>query len=161
MCPGAGGGAKGFNKGSARVGLFEAAPRCIGGIDNDAAGLEDFERVAGVRGTLRDLFTVEQFTAFHGRAPSADYREVTPDDVRAAAGGERPQHTRDDVIAEILLAVTERRLAEADIEKRIGEFTRAHYRDFDSRFGDASLDAERFDGRGRTLHDTVSEGLWA
>lgn len=90
MCPGAGGGAKGFNRGFARVGMFEAVPRCLGGIDNDAAGLADFERVAGVRGTCRDLFTIEQFTAFHGRPPPADYREVTPDDVRAAAGYERP-----------------------------------------------------------------------
>ncbi|CEJ15960.1 C-5 cytosine-specific DNA methylase [bacterium YEK0313] len=90
MCPGAGGGGKGFNRGGARVGRFEGVPVCIGGIDNDAAGLADFERVTGVQGTLRDLFTVAQYTAFHGRPPPPDFKEVTPDDVRRAAGYRRP-----------------------------------------------------------------------
>ena len=90
MCPGAGGGGKGFNRGGARVGRFEGVPVCIGGIDNDAAGLADFERVTGVQGTLRDLFTVAQYTAFHGRPPPPDFKEVTPDDVRRSAGYRRP-----------------------------------------------------------------------
>lgn len=90
MCPGAGGGGKGFNRGGARVGRFQGVPVCIGGIDNDAAGLADFERVTGAKGTLRDLFTVAQYTAFHGRPPPPDFNEVTPDDVRRAAGYRRP-----------------------------------------------------------------------
>ncbi|MGY2051915.1 DNA cytosine methyltransferase [Methylobacterium sp. JK268] len=90
VCCGAGGGAKGFNRGQARVGNVVAAPRCIGAVDVDPAGIADFDRVAGVRGTVLDLFTREQFEAFHGRLPAAGWREAVPDDFRRAAGGERP-----------------------------------------------------------------------
>jgi site-specific DNA-cytosine methylase len=87
---GLGGGARGFNKGEARVGNLQGKFRCIGGIDNDAAAMRDFARLAGVRGTVLDMFDREQFTAFHGHAPAADWREATPQDIQRAAGGERP-----------------------------------------------------------------------
>jgi site-specific DNA-cytosine methylase len=87
---GLGGGAAGFNNGHARVGSMEAQFRCIGGIDNDAAAIRDFERLAGVPGTVMDLFDRDQFTEFHGKEPDAAWREATPADVRAAAGGEFP-----------------------------------------------------------------------
>lgn len=63
---GLGGGAKGFNKGRAQVGNLSARFRCIGGIDNDPAAIADFGKLAGVPGTLMDLFTREQYEAFHG-----------------------------------------------------------------------------------------------
>jgi len=50
----------------------------------------DFERLAGVRGTCLDLFSLEQYAAFHGQQPPDGWREATPDDIRQAAGGERP-----------------------------------------------------------------------
>ena len=87
---GLGGGAKGFNAGEARVGTMEAEFRCIGGVDNDAAAIADFGRAAGTPGTVLDMFSREQFEAFHGREPSADWRESTPEDIQRAAGGERP-----------------------------------------------------------------------
>jgi site-specific DNA-cytosine methylase len=87
---GLGGGARGFNKGRARVGNLEARFRCIGGVDSDAAGVADFGRLAGVPGTLLDLFDREQYTAFHGKEPPPDWREASPQDLRRAAGGERP-----------------------------------------------------------------------
>lgn len=90
VCGGAGGGAKGFNRGQARVGHVVAKPRCIGGVDVDPAGIADFNRVAGAPGTILDLFTAEQFAAFHGRVPPAGWREATPQDFQRAAGGERP-----------------------------------------------------------------------
>ena len=37
-----------------------------------------------------DLFSAEDYTAFHGNAPPPAWREATPADIRAAAGGERP-----------------------------------------------------------------------
>lgn len=89
---GLGGGAKGFNKGSARVGSLKARWRCIGGIDVDPASISDFTRAAGVQGTVIDLFSEDQFRAFHGKAPPAGWREATPADIRRAAHGERP-HT--------------------------------------------------------------------
>jgi site-specific DNA-cytosine methylase len=87
---GLGGGARGFNKGQARVGTMEANFRCLGGIDVDAAAIRDFNRMSGVRGTAMDLFTREQYLAFHGRPPPDSWRESTIDDIRRAAGGERP-----------------------------------------------------------------------
>lgn len=90
MCCGLGGGAKGFNKAKPRVGNMVGKFRCIGGVDVDPAGLRDFQRLAGVPGTLLDLFTREQYTAFHGKEPPAGWREATATDIQRAAGGENP-----------------------------------------------------------------------
>lgn len=87
---GLGGGARGFNRASARVGLMQASFRCIGGIDIDHAAMRDFGRMAGVPGTVLDLFDREQYLAFHGVPPPADWREAGPADIQRAAGGERP-----------------------------------------------------------------------
>ena len=87
---GLGGGARGFNRGTARVGQLQARFRCIGGVDVDPAAMRDFERLAGVRGTVLDLFDREQYRAFNEHEPPADWREATPQDIQRAAGGERP-----------------------------------------------------------------------
>ncbi|MGU1472986.1 DNA cytosine methyltransferase [Pseudomonas aeruginosa] len=90
FCCGLGGGAAGFNRARPRVGNVEAEWVCLGGIDVDPAGLRDFERLAGVPGTLLDLFTRDQYVRFHGKEPPAGWREATPEDIRRAAGGRRP-----------------------------------------------------------------------
>ena len=90
FCCGLGGGAAGFNRARPRVGNVEAEWVCLGGIDVDPAGLRDFERLAGVPGTLLDLFTRDQYVRFHGAEPPAGWREATPEDIRRAAGGRRP-----------------------------------------------------------------------
>lgn len=87
---GLGGGAAGFNKGEARVGSLQAQFRCLGGIDVNAAAIADFGRLAGVPGTVMDLFDREQYVDFHGHEPPAGWREATLDDIRRAAGNERP-----------------------------------------------------------------------
>lgn len=87
---GLGGGARGFNRGRADVGHARATFRCIGGVDVDRAAIADFSRLAGVRGTVLDLFSREQYIAFHGHEPPADWREATPSEIRAAAGHEIP-----------------------------------------------------------------------
>lgn len=87
---GLGGGARGFNRGESRVGQMQARFRCIGGIDVDPAAMRDFQRLAGVPGTVLDMFDREQFVAFHGREPGPCWREATPQDIQSAAGGERP-----------------------------------------------------------------------
>ncbi|EMI4371016.1 TPA: DNA cytosine methyltransferase [Pseudomonas aeruginosa] len=90
FCCGLGGGAAGFNRARPRVGNVAAEWVCLGGIDVDPAGLRDFERLAGVPGTLLDLFTRDQYVRFHGKEPPAGWREATPEDIRRAAGGRRP-----------------------------------------------------------------------
>jgi site-specific DNA-cytosine methylase len=87
---GLGGAAMGFNKGSARVGNLAAKFRCIGGVDVDASAIRDFKRLAGVDGTVLDLFDRDQYTAFHGQEPPAGWVEATPRDIQRAAGYERP-----------------------------------------------------------------------
>lgn len=85
-----GGGAKGFNRGKARVGNMVAKFRCLGSVDVDAAANSDFHRLVGVPATTLDLFDRAQYIAFHGKEPPAGWREATPADIRKAAGGEFP-----------------------------------------------------------------------
>ncbi|TPG76430.1 DNA cytosine methyltransferase [Pseudomonas arsenicoxydans] len=90
FCCGLGGGAKGFNKAKPIVGNVQADWRCIGGVDVDPAGLADFERLSGVKGTLLDLFTRDQYFRFHGKEPPLGWREATVEDIRRAANYQRP-----------------------------------------------------------------------
>lgn len=90
FCCGLGGGAKGFNKAKPIVGNIQAEWQCIGGVDVDPAGLADFERLSGVKGTLLDLFTRDQYIRFHGNEPPAGWREATVEDIRRAANYQRP-----------------------------------------------------------------------
>ncbi|MGK8939229.1 DNA cytosine methyltransferase [Stutzerimonas stutzeri] len=90
FCCGLGGGAKGFNQAKPVVGNVQAHWECLGGIDVDPAGLRDFERLAGVPGTLLDLFTRDQYTRFHGQQPPAGWSEASAEDVRRAARYQRP-----------------------------------------------------------------------
>ncbi|MBG0865460.1 DNA cytosine methyltransferase [Burkholderia sp. 9779_493] len=90
FCCGLGGGAKGFTKATSHIGNMTATWRCIGGIDNDPAAARDFEMLVGTPCTVMDLFTREQYTAFHGVEPPAVWREATPEDVRRAAGYQHP-----------------------------------------------------------------------
>lgn len=87
---GLGGGAKGFNRAQPRVGNLQARFRCLGGIDVDPAATRDFRGFGGVLGTVLDLFDRDQYRAFHGTEPPADWREATAADIQAAAGHERP-----------------------------------------------------------------------
>lgn len=81
---GLGGGARGFNRSSARHGKMVAKFNCLGGVDNDRAALKDFEKLAGVPGTHLDMFDREQYVAFHGQQPPRDWREATPADLHKA-----------------------------------------------------------------------------
>lgn len=90
FCCGLGGGAKGFNKAKPIVGNIQAEWQCIGGVDIDPAGLADFERLSGVKGTLLDLFTHDQYIRFHGKEPPPGWTEATVDDIRRAANNQRP-----------------------------------------------------------------------
>ncbi|MBF0585020.1 MAG: DNA cytosine methyltransferase [Magnetococcales bacterium] len=87
---GIGGGALGFQQASPRIPGLRAEYRCLGGIDVDPAAVRDFTSLTGVDGTVLDLFDADQYTAWHGSPPPADWQEVTPDDIRRAANNERP-----------------------------------------------------------------------
>lgn len=87
---GLGGGAAGFNRGEARVGDLVGVFRCLGGVDVDAGAIRDFSRLSGVHGTVLDMFDRSQYLDFHGHEPPATWRECGPEDIRRAAGDERP-----------------------------------------------------------------------
>ena len=90
FCCGLGSGAAGFNDSALRMGNLVGNWRCLGGVDIDPAGLADFEKLTGTKGTLLDLFTREQYCAFHGVEPPAGWREATIEDIRRAAANEDP-----------------------------------------------------------------------
>jgi site-specific DNA-cytosine methylase len=85
---GVGGGAKGFNRAKPRVGNTTARFVCVGGIDVDPGAIANFTRIAGVPGTVMDLFDREQYMSWHGREPANDWEEATPDDIRRVFGPE-------------------------------------------------------------------------
>ncbi len=86
MACGIGAGAKGFNLASPRVGNLVAKFECAGGIDVDPGAIRNFERMTGVPGTVMDLFDREQYRAFHGKEPPADWIERCPADIRGVFG---------------------------------------------------------------------------
>jgi site-specific DNA-cytosine methylase len=64
--------------------------RCVGGVDVSKSAIADFSKLAGVPGTVLDLFSREQYVAFHGHEPAPEWREATPADIQRASHGERP-----------------------------------------------------------------------
>jgi site-specific DNA-cytosine methylase len=87
---GLGGGALGFSRGTARVGNMVATYRCLGGVDVNPTAIKDFERLAGVHGTVLDLFDEDQYRSFHSHEPPPGWREADVADIHTAAGHERP-----------------------------------------------------------------------
>ncbi|HEL4182583.1 DNA cytosine methyltransferase [Stenotrophomonas maltophilia] len=87
---GLGAGARGFNQARPDIGSAKARFRCIGGIDVDPAAIADFGRLAGVPGTVMDLFSLQQYRAFWGCNPPPGWREAGTADVHRAFGHERP-----------------------------------------------------------------------
>lgn len=69
---------------------FAVNLQCVGGIDNVPECIRDFNRFTGARGTVLDLFSYDQYCAWHGHPPPLGWREAQPDDVRRAAGGYFP-----------------------------------------------------------------------
>ncbi|SSW67266.1 hypothetical protein AVE30378_02534 [Achromobacter veterisilvae] len=87
---GAGVGAAGMQDARPEIPGLTGRMVCLGGIDVDPAGAADFFGFTGVRCTVRDLFSRQQYVAFHGREPPGGWTEAMPADIRAAAGGCRP-----------------------------------------------------------------------
>lgn len=87
---GSGIGAAGMQDAAPAIPGLEGQMVCLGGIDVDPAGAADFYRFTGVRCTVRDMFSRNQYIAFHGHEPPAGWVEASPADVRAAAGGHHP-----------------------------------------------------------------------
>jgi site-specific DNA-cytosine methylase len=87
---GLGGGALGGEHVDLHANGLRGSLRCLGGVDADPVAVRTFGRLVGVPGTRLDLFSREQYAAFHGHPPPASWREATAEDLRIAAGGEAP-----------------------------------------------------------------------
>jgi site-specific DNA-cytosine methylase len=64
--------------------------RTLCGIDCDPESCADFEVLTGAPAVHMDLFSRDDYTAFHGHEPDAGWQEVSPDDLLTATGGEYP-----------------------------------------------------------------------
>jgi site-specific DNA-cytosine methylase len=62
----------------------------LAGVDVDPEACADFETLTGAPAVQMDLFSRSDYAAYHGQEPLADWREVTPADIRAATGGIAP-----------------------------------------------------------------------
>lgn len=82
---GLGSGAAGFQDARPEIPGLQGQMRCLGGMDVDPAGAADFRQLVGVPGTVRDLFSRQQYMAWHGQEPPSSWQEAMPEDVRAAA----------------------------------------------------------------------------
>lgn len=87
---GAGSGAAGMQEAQPEIPGLRGRMVCLGGMDVDPAGAADFYRFTSVRCTVRDLFSRGQYIDFHGKEPPEGWQEAMPADLRAAAGGRRP-----------------------------------------------------------------------
>ncbi|MFZ5688648.1 MAG: DNA cytosine methyltransferase [Bacillota bacterium] len=82
--------------GGAALGMQEAVEeyrgmvgrfRTLAGIDCDPAACRDFEMLTGAPAVQMDLFSRDDYIAFHGSEPPAGWREVAPEDLLEATGG--------------------------------------------------------------------------
>lgn len=82
---GSGSGAAGFKDADPTIGTIKGKMVLLGGIDVDARACRDFYTLNGVTQACVDLFSLEQYLAWHGHMPPEGWREATADTVRAAA----------------------------------------------------------------------------
>jgi site-specific DNA-cytosine methylase len=87
---GIGGGCLGFEQARAEFRGVRARFETLAAIDVDPVALQDLELLTGGKAVQMDLFTREDYEAFHGAPPLEGWREATPADIRAACGGQRP-----------------------------------------------------------------------
>ena len=87
---GIGGGCLGFQQARAEHRGITGSFRTLAGVDVDPASCEDFRNLTGAPAVELDLFTRDDYTAFHGHEPPANWREVTAQDLLATTMGEHP-----------------------------------------------------------------------
>lgn len=87
---GIGGGALGFQAARVEAQGLRGRFRTLAGIDCDAEACADFERLTGAKAALLDLFSREDYVAFHGKEPPPGWCEVQPAEILAACGGVHP-----------------------------------------------------------------------
>lgn len=87
---GIGGAALGMQEAEAEWRGIHGTFYTLAGIDCDPEACRDFETLTGAPAVQMDLFSREDYRAFHGHEPPEGWREATPADLRAATGGIAP-----------------------------------------------------------------------
>ncbi len=87
---GIGGGSLGFQQAVGEWKGLKGQFRTLAGIDVDPQACEDYEYITGGKAVCMDLFERRDYVDFHGHEPPPEWKEVTPDDILAACGGEYP-----------------------------------------------------------------------
>lgn len=87
---GIGGAAIGFQEAHAEYRGVHGKFRTLAGIDVDPLACQDFEMLTGAKAVPLDLFSRQDYIAFHGNMPPEDWKETTAEDIRTACGGENP-----------------------------------------------------------------------
>lgn len=85
-----GGSGRGFTRVRVEVAGMNGRWECLGSMDIDAKANRVFARRVGVPAIDIDFADRSQYIAINGREPPADWREATPDDIRRACRGRRP-----------------------------------------------------------------------
>lgn len=82
---GSGSGAAGFKDADPTIGAIKGEMVLLGGIDVDRRACADFKMLTGVAQACVDMFSLQQYLAWHGHMPPEGWREASADTVRAAA----------------------------------------------------------------------------
>lgn len=87
---GLGGGAEGFLDAVSEWGGAVGKFKVLYGADVDPEACEDFRSITGSPAVQLDFFSREQYIAFHGTEPPAEWRELTAEDIYNLSYGETP-----------------------------------------------------------------------
>ena len=87
---GLGGAALGFQAAEVEHRGVRGQFHTLAGIDCDPEACQDFEALTQARAVQLDLFGREDYAAYHGHEPPAEWREATAQDLREATGGLAP-----------------------------------------------------------------------
>lgn len=87
---GIGGAALGFQDSAERWWDLQGSFQTLAGIDCDPEACADFETITGEKAYQMDLFSREDYKAWHGVEPPEEWREIMPDDIAKACGGFSP-----------------------------------------------------------------------
>lgn len=129
-------------------------------IASGARGVLDVAQgVAILRQSLTTAQRAERTLAIRKRIASAGKRNASAimEQVQAAVTRRIDDVVRDDVIAEIYLAVIEGRIEVEQIAAAARSFVSRGLADWQSAYGPRSLDAKLFDDGSRTLSDAIGD----
>lgn len=87
---GIGGAALGFQEARTEYKGMVGQFHTLAGIDCDPEACQDFENLTGAPAVQMDLFSRDDYMAFHGQEPPGDWAEVRPIDLLETTRGEHP-----------------------------------------------------------------------